>query len=318
MAQSAQDLRFAVECPACKAVYSLTADAIGKTAKCRCGHRFSVTGPHFATIPADRAFLCICPHCQAKVVASKDAPRANLICCRCGKTFQKQHTSPPQQPQLVGQPPGLVPSVPLPTNSAKSSTDSIEVGVCSIVAEWQQTSRGSCGIEKPTVSAASTEWTTAVNPVTPASGIVKTTRQNDGWTVLKCPRCCDHVAFVASDARTEVYCPLCSERVLFEAAEASGYQSGGTNPDRRMICMCPRCRKQIAIDESNRGKTIRCPTCSNTFTAPFGEAAVRQPTVSFSPATGSYAYRPLPVRSYRKKDGTWVHSYRRSKPRKRR
>jgi hypothetical protein len=318
VAQSPQDLRFAVECPACKAVYSLTADAIGKTAKCRCGHRFTVTGPHFATIPADRAFLCICPHCQARVVASKDAPRATVLCCRCGKTFQKQHTSPPPQSQLVGQPPGFVPSVPLATNSAISSTDSLEAGVRSTVAECTHPTQEYRHIGGSTVSVAASVGAAANAPQTMRSVPTVMAHQSRPWFTYQCPICSRHTAFIASEVNNEVQCALCPTRMRLQVADTCSDQTAAGDPELWMQCRCPRCRRRMAVDESHRGEVIYCPTCFESFTAPGVDIATSAPTFHYSPPSAAYSYRPLPVRSYRKKNGTWVHSYQRAQPRKRR
>lgn len=307
-----------MECPVCRVVYSLTGGAIGRTAKCRCGHRFAVTGPQFVTIPADRACLCICSHCQNKVVASQDAPAATVLCCRCGKTFQKDLTISKPQSQLAAPPPAFIPHGSVPAAPASGPADSAEDAVRAIVAEWAIATQESRSIEDPPASkSTSTGTVSSATEITP-SAITVTAYRTPPWFTYQCPTCSCHTAFMASEVNNAVKCALCLSRMRLQVADTLSEQSAAGNPDLWLQCRCPHCRRRIAVDVSHRGKTIYCPTCFDSFTAP-GEAVVTgTSTFHYPNPSAAYAHRPLPVRSYRKKNGTVVNTYRRSQPRKRR
>lgn len=307
-----------MECSACKAVYSLTSDAIGKTAKCRCGHRFAVTGPSFTTIPAGRASLNVCPHCRSSVIASQDALRAMVLCCHCGKMFQADSAPRHQVPQSALQPQGAVPERSMPDASGSDHANSVEASIRAIVDEWQQPHLGSTCGKEPSSSAGPPRGIVADSPSNAPQEMPAVVYRSGRWTVFRCPGCGRNTAFVTSDTKSECQCALCSEHVFLRDAEDSREECGLGDPERWMKCLCPRCGVQIAVDEAHRGSTIRCPTCSNTFRAPFGELAAYHPPVYHSSPPTAYVHRPLPVRSYRKKNGTWVEGHRRSRPRKRR
>ncbi len=194
-------------------MYSLTGEAIGRTGKCRCGHRFLVTGPHSVTISAEQACLCICPHCQARVVASHDAPGAMALCCRCGKPFQTNLTSDTQAPHQDGLPPESVQSSPVQSTSAPHSTESVEAAVRAIVDEWSPPTQASHNSEimacpsggiSGAMQAVSEQRVKDRNATAHGIGL---------WTVFQCPECCHHTAFVATSAKTDVQCGLIARRM---------------------------------------------------------------------------------------------------------
>jgi len=316
MTDSPFTLRFAVECPNCKASYLLTNEAIGRTAKCRCGHRFSVTGPLYASVPADRSCLSVCTHCNARLVASHDAPGSQVLCCFCGKTFRQAPASSPQHTQRGGQPQACISSASLPPAPLSHGPDNIETEVRSIVAEWSRPAPES-GIRKKQalVSWGSSVTTAGPQPET-TSASVATAYLVGLWTVFQCPNCRQHSALVAREKKSSLKCAACSEQILLKHGTACDVQKQLGDPTFWMQCFCPQCNARISVDNSFRDKMIFCPICSGSFRAPLGEPALPRPPVHQSPSPAAYTYRPLAVRSYRKKNGTWVQSYRRSRPRK--
>lgn len=311
------DFRFPVECPACKAVYSLTGEAIGRNGKCRCGNRFLVTGPHALTLLATRAFLCICPHCHTRVVASHDAPAATRLCCHCGKIFQTDSSvamrlSEPSSPPAAGS------SRPPQQATGSQAAASAEAVVRAIIDEWPEPNRKCPDTEEHSISHTCTSSLPPVGPTATPSEPVVTASGVGLWTVFQCPRCSCNTAFIATGTDTRVQCALCSSYVILQRGAPEDRRGSLGDPTNWMQCFCPRCNLRIAVDHSYRDKMILCPKCSNAFKAPLGGFATSQLAApTYSRPLAAFSHRPLPVRSYYKKNGTRVDGYRRSRPRKR-
>jgi hypothetical protein len=319
MESSANTFRFTTECPACEAMYLPTGQAIGRTAKCRCGHRFTVTGPHFATILAHRAILCACTHCNARVVASPDAPRAVVLCCHCGKTFEHDHKSARTLSSSPSQRQDVVAANSLPCNAtAPAPIDSPQDDVRAAVAAWPQHTGVTADKEEQIKALATPADSPIASSMHKPQECVTSAHRIGLWTGFRCPTCSHHNAFVANGEDFDVCCALCSEHVHLKHAHAAETPDDFGNPTEWMQCFCPRCNLRFSIGESYRDETICCPKCSHAFTAPLGQVATYHSPMSYSPPSKPYAHRPLPVKSYRKRNGTWVAGYRRSQPRKRR
>ncbi len=240
------------------------------------------------------------------------------LCCRCGKVFQTTLNSNLEHSHQGEHQLMFLQSLPRQTTSAPQATESDEAAVRAIVDEWPEPAQVLCNVEEATVSDNCNSDEPPAYPAATTTEHGATAFAIGLWTVFQCPRCSCRTAFVGNAEHTRVQCAICSSHVHLQHRTSEERSSIG-NPTDWMQCFCPRCNLRIAVDESYRDKMILCPKCSNAFKAPLGGFTPYQPlTAPYSPRPTGSSYRPLPVRSYRKKNGTWVQSYRRSQPRKRR
>lgn len=333
MSNGTSRYRFPAACPKCHRRFVANWSNIGAYGTCKCGHRFRIEGPTIATINASDSKTCQCPECGTAVICSASNPMGQHICCHCGKAFRLRTTdsaaaAPRVLPTTASEPFALPPPAALPDASAgihptlpqgnsptpsgiREADDTLDIPDLPLnfsVADPES----DYGESDP--EAVLPDWS-----VEAASRRVDSESARQGATlVYECSGC---GSFTTTDRRTlvgvpdSVQCGACGKKAAFHSSGEVGVVFGDA---LLTSCSCYRCGANFAVSGLREGGIINCLRCPHTFPKPQRYIARTTPSRPSATATTAYTYRPIPVRSFRRKNGTWVSGYRRSRPKKQR
>lgn len=333
MIDDASRYRFPAACPKCHRRFVANWSNIGAYGTCKCGHRFRIEGPTIATINASDSKTCQCPGCGTAVICSALNPIGQHICCHCGNAFRLRSTdsaaaAPRVLPTTASEPFALPPPAALPDASAginptlpqgnsptpsgiREADDTLDIPdlPLNISVGDPESDYGESDPE-----AVLPDWSVEAASSSPISG----SAQQGKTLVYQCSGC---GSFTAADRRElvgvpdSVRCAACGRDAAFHSSGDIGVVFGDA---RLTSCRCWRCGANFAASGLCEGGTVCCLRCSHTFPSPLRYTAPTTPSRTSATTTTTYTYRPIPVRSFRRKNGTWVSGYRRSRPKKQR
>lgn len=331
MSSDSSRYRFPSACPNCLRRFIADWSNIGDIGTCKCGHRFRIEGPAIATLNAAHSETRRCPGCGTAVICSTANPVGQHICCCCGSAFRPHplnssapHAAPIAVPDPSELPPptaspitwtGVNPTPPDRTlvspHGIPEPDDALDLPDLPVDVSAPD-SENDFGCSDP--ADLPTHW-----PVSASQHRVDSDATKQGATlVYRCSRC---GSFTAADRLAligvpdSVRCAACGEEAAFHSSGDVGMVFGDA---RLTYCRCSHCGTHFAASGLREGGTVHCPRCSQTFPSPQRYVAPALPHSSSPPSTAAYTYRPVPVRSFLRKNGTWVSGYRRSRPKKRR